>query len=357
MNICPARTAVSSRRFASRTANCSQHFYPAPQRARLSAMAAAGVAASARMKGKARLSAKWWTAPRGRQNPYPRPARHAFYRSPAPCIAKTPGEHDTRSRRTSGALATVIAFLREDGMSSRIRRCTPALLREKEMILVTGASGTVGKEVLKQVAKTGAKYCAMFRSPEDAKSAAAGSESVIADFARKETLPAALRGVESMYLVCSPIPDLVQLESNVIDACAGAGVKHVVLNSALGAGDYDQSFPSWHRKVEDRLRQTRLSWTILRPNSFHQNTVAYYAPSIPQGGSLLQFARRFADELRGCTRCGRGRRCDSKRRRARREDLRAQWTGSSQFERDRGQDRKALPTRGKICGHSDGSAA
>ena len=162
--------------------------------------------------------------------------------------------------------------------------CSPALPREKQMILVTGASGTVGKEVLKQVAKSGAKHRAMFRSPEDAKSAPAGTETVIADFAKKETLPAALRGVESVYLVCSPIPDLVQLESNAIDACAQAGVKHVVLNSALGAGDYDKSFPSWHRKVEDRLRSTRLSWTILRPNSFHQNTVAYYAPSIRAEG-------------------------------------------------------------------------
>src|SRR5262245_46006047 len=167
---------------------------------------------------------------------------------------------------------------------SNMRRCSSALLPENQMVLVTGASGTVGKEVLKQVAKSGAKHRAMFRSVEDAERAPAGTETVIADFAKKETLPAALSGVESVYLVCSPVPDLVQLESNVIDACAEAGVKHVVLNSALGAGDYDKSFPSWHRRVEDRLRSTRLNWTILRPNSFHQNTVAYYAASIRAEG-------------------------------------------------------------------------
>jgi uncharacterized protein YbjT (DUF2867 family) len=83
-----------------------------------------------------------------------------------------------------------------------------------------------------------------------------------------------------VYLVCSPIPELVQLESNMIDACLAAGVKQVVLNSAMGAGDYGKSFPSWHRKVEDNLRDTRLSYTILRPNSFHQNVVAFFAPSI-----------------------------------------------------------------------------
>ena len=152
------------------------------------------------------------------------------------------------------------------------------------MILVTGASGTVGRTVLREAAKSGARHRAMYRSAEEAAKAPAGTEAVVADFAKKETLAPALRGVESVYLVCSPIPDLVQLESNMVDACVDAGVRHVVLNSALGAGDYPKSFPSWHRKVEDQLRATRLSWTILRPNSFHQNTTAYFAPSIRAQG-------------------------------------------------------------------------
>lgn len=152
------------------------------------------------------------------------------------------------------------------------------------MILVTGASGTVGKAVLKEVARSGAKHKAMYRSPEDAAKAPAGSQAVIADFAKKDTLAAALRDVESVYLVCSPVPDLVQLESNMIDASVAASVRHIVLNSALGAGDFPKSFPSWHRKVEDKLKGTKISFTILRPNSFHQNVLTYYAPSIRAHG-------------------------------------------------------------------------
>jgi uncharacterized protein YbjT (DUF2867 family) len=148
------------------------------------------------------------------------------------------------------------------------------------VILITGASGNVGKTVLQAVAKTGAKHRAMYRSAAEAAKAPAGTETVVADFAKPETLGVALKNVHSVYLVCSPIPELVQLESNVINACVAAGVKHVVQNSALGAGDYDKSFPSWHRKVEDNLKGTRLSWTILRPNSFHQNVVAFFAPTI-----------------------------------------------------------------------------
>jgi uncharacterized protein YbjT (DUF2867 family) len=159
------------------------------------------------------------------------------------------------------------------------------------MILITGASGNVGKTVLQAVAKTGAKHRAMYRSAAEAAKAPAGTETVVADFAKPETLGAALKNVHSVYLVCSPIPELVQLESNVIDACVAAGVKHVVLNSALGAGDYDKSFPSWHRKVEDKLKGTRLSWTILRPNSFHQNVVAFFAPTIRTQGAFYNSMR------------------------------------------------------------------
>ena len=159
------------------------------------------------------------------------------------------------------------------------------------MILVTGASGNVGKTVLQEVVKSGAKHRAMYRSAAEAAKAPAETETVIADFAKPETLGAALRGVESVYLVCSPIPELVQLESNMIDACVAAGVKHVVQNSALGAEDYDKSFPGWHRKVEDKLKETLLTWTILRPNSFHQNVVAFYAPTIRTQGVFYSSMR------------------------------------------------------------------
>jgi uncharacterized protein YbjT (DUF2867 family) len=154
------------------------------------------------------------------------------------------------------------------------------------MILITGASGTVGSAVLQEMRKTGKLFKAMYRTEQDAKKAPAGTESVIADFADKSSLNKALAGVTTVFLVCSPIPQLVELESTVIDACAANGVQHVVLNSALGAGDYQKSFPSWHRKVEDKLRNSGLSYTILRPNGFFQNIVAYNSPTIRTQGAF-----------------------------------------------------------------------
>jgi len=154
------------------------------------------------------------------------------------------------------------------------------------MILVTGASGSVGKTVLAAVARSGEKHRALYRSKEEAARAPAGTDTVIADFADKASLAAAVRGVESAYLVCSPIPDLVHLESNAIEACEAGGVQRVVLNSALGAGDYPKSFPSWYRKVEDKLKATKMAHCILRPNSFMQNVLTYFAPSIRTQGAF-----------------------------------------------------------------------
>jgi uncharacterized protein YbjT (DUF2867 family) len=154
------------------------------------------------------------------------------------------------------------------------------------MILITGASGSVGKAVLQEAIRKESKVRAMYRSKEEAAKATSGCEAVLADYANKGSLSKALNGVRSVYVVCSPIPQLVELESNMLDACKKAGVKHVVLNSALGAGDYPKSFPSWHRKVEDKLKGMGLSHTILRPNGFLQNIVTYNAPSIRAQGAF-----------------------------------------------------------------------
>jgi uncharacterized protein YbjT (DUF2867 family) len=154
------------------------------------------------------------------------------------------------------------------------------------MFLITGASGSVGRAVLLEAVRKEPKVRAMFRSKEDAAKAPSECEPVLADYGDKQSLCKALAGVTSVYVVCSPIPQLVQLEGNMLDACRESGVQHVVLNSALGAGDYSKSFPSWHRKVEDKLKTTGLSYTILRPNGFLQNIVVYNAASIRSQGTF-----------------------------------------------------------------------
>jgi uncharacterized protein YbjT (DUF2867 family) len=155
------------------------------------------------------------------------------------------------------------------------------------MILVTGASGNAGRTVVDEMRKSGVPFRAMVRSEEDARKVPAGIPAVIADFASRESMKDALTGVDSVYLVCSPIPALVELESNVIEASREKGVQHLVLNSSVGAGDYPKSFPGWHRIVEDKLKASGLAFTILRPNSFMQNILSFFAPSVRQQGAFF----------------------------------------------------------------------
>lgn len=148
------------------------------------------------------------------------------------------------------------------------------------MILVTGASGNVGSSVLQELIRAGAPVRGMYRSSEDTAKAPAGANPVIADFADRASLDHALKGVHRVYLVCSPIPQLVELEGNVVDACREYGIQHLVLNSAFGAGVYDKSFPRWHFQVEQRVHQSGVPATVLRPESFMQNIANFYAGSI-----------------------------------------------------------------------------
>jgi uncharacterized protein YbjT (DUF2867 family) len=154
------------------------------------------------------------------------------------------------------------------------------------MILVTGASGNVGSQVLNQVVEAGKLVKALYRSEKDAASRPSGVQAAIADFADRAAMDRALHGVDQVFLVCGPVPQLVELESKAIEACKAAGVKHLVLNSAMGAGTFDASFPHWHAQVEKVAAASGLPLSIIRPNSFMQNITNYYAPTIRTQGAF-----------------------------------------------------------------------
>jgi uncharacterized protein YbjT (DUF2867 family) len=146
------------------------------------------------------------------------------------------------------------------------------------MILITGASGNVGREVVKQALAVGLKIRATFLSPAVAAQAPAGLEGVIMDYAKPETIRAALHGVEKIFLVGPPVRDLPELEANFVKEARAAGRKHIVKLSAFGGRE--STFPSGHRDSEENIEASGLPYTFLRPNGFMQNLVNYNAGSI-----------------------------------------------------------------------------
>jgi uncharacterized protein YbjT (DUF2867 family) len=146
------------------------------------------------------------------------------------------------------------------------------------MILITGASGNVGREVVKQALAVGLKIRATFQSAYTAAQAPAGLEGVIMDYAKPETIRPALQGVEKIFLVGPPVRDLPAMEATFIKEVRAAGHKHVVKLSALGGRE--SMFPSGHRDSEENIEASGLPYTFLRPNGFMQNLVNYNADTI-----------------------------------------------------------------------------
>ena len=142
------------------------------------------------------------------------------------------------------------------------------------MILITGASGTVGSEVVKALVASGARMRAGYRTrPQNVP---AGVESVALDYERPETIRPAFAGVETVFLLSNS----VQPERNVVDEARRAGVKRIVKLSVLGAAQEAFSFARWHRPVERHIEASGLQWTHLRPTGFMQNFVNYMGDTI-----------------------------------------------------------------------------
>jgi uncharacterized protein YbjT (DUF2867 family) len=141
------------------------------------------------------------------------------------------------------------------------------------MILVTGATGTNGYEILKQLSTTDAQVRAFVRNPKKALMLKElGVEVVIGDFNEPETLNAALKDVEKALLLSTPDLLQVKLQSNFIKAAKDSGIRHVVKFSALGANlNAPAAILKWHGQTEKQLEETGIAFTHLRPNLFMQN--------------------------------------------------------------------------------------
>ena len=150
------------------------------------------------------------------------------------------------------------------------------------MILVTGASGTVGRALVRQLSDRGAAFKAMVRKGADRDALErAGVATVVADYTDSARLSEAMTGIEQVYLIGPADPPHISREGAVIDAARQAAVRCVVKQSAMAAHDMSAcAFKRWNGMVERQLMQSGLAYTILRPTGFMQNFVNYDAARI-----------------------------------------------------------------------------
>ncbi len=151
-------------------------------------------------------------------------------------------------------------------------------------VLISGATGTTGSEVLRRLQAEGMPVRAMTRSNESAERLrAAGTETVVADLADSSSLAAALEGIDAIYVANPSTPAIAELEGNLARAAVAAGVGHLVKLSVIGAAENSPlEFGRLHAAAEREVLDSGIAWTMVRPNGFMQNTLAW-AAQIPGG--------------------------------------------------------------------------
>jgi uncharacterized protein YbjT (DUF2867 family) len=156
------------------------------------------------------------------------------------------------------------------------------------MILVTGATGTVGSFLVAELAALDAPFRALTRSEAHATALRArGFHVVVGDFQDPESLRPAVEGVERIFLLSPIDARLVEYETNVLGVAREYGTPHVVKLSVI---DADAASPCRclrvHGESEEAVRRSALPFTFLRPGSFMQNWLGAPAATVRRDGLL-----------------------------------------------------------------------
>jgi uncharacterized protein YbjT (DUF2867 family) len=153
-------------------------------------------------------------------------------------------------------------------------------------VLVTGATGQVGRPLVEQLNSYGCRVRALSRRPERA-GLPNGVEVLGGDLTDAHRLGPALAGVDALYLWAAE-----DHGATALDAARRANVRHVVLLSSLSVEDFaDTPIAAFHVRAEEAVRHSGMAWTILRPGVFASNALDW-APAI-RAGSAVQVP--FAD--------------------------------------------------------------
>ncbi len=155
------------------------------------------------------------------------------------------------------------------------------------MIVITGASGQLGRLVIAQLLKTvpASQIVAAARDPEKvADLAAKGVQVRHADYSKPDTLDRAFEGAEKILLISSSeVGQRVAQHQAVIDAGRRAGVKLLAYTSVLHADTSALALAEEHKQTEEALTQSGVPAVVLRNGWYHENYTAGVAHAVANG--------------------------------------------------------------------------
>jgi len=158
-------------------------------------------------------------------------------------------------------------------------------------LLITGATGNVGGAVLNHLATTcvDLRMLAHDESKGQALRDRGVEDVVVGDFLKPETLGPALEGVSTIFLLTPINPEQVSQASNVVKAAKHSGNEARIVRLSVHQASHDAPtrISRQHAQIEDELTSSGLPYTLLRPQSFMQNTLMV-APTIAAEGKIYQ---------------------------------------------------------------------
>jgi uncharacterized protein YbjT (DUF2867 family) len=160
-------------------------------------------------------------------------------------------------------------------------------------ILVTGATGNVGSQVVAELTRYGAQVRAFVRDPDRAAALLGDDvELAVGDFADTDSVRRALAGADRVFLACSNAPAQIDYEIGAIEAAKAAGVRRLVkLSASVVAVDSPLLFPRWHGVIERHLVRSGLPAVRICPG-FLMNTLLMSADAVRATGRLFAPAGR-----------------------------------------------------------------
>ena len=155
-------------------------------------------------------------------------------------------------------------------------------------VFVTGATGNVGAQVVRELQGRGVPVRAFVRDPDQAaQKLGGGVDLAVGDFADTASVRRALAGVERAFLTSADGPQKVEQETAVIDAAAAAGVQRIVKGSTILAEAGSPLPPfDWHGRIEEHLRRSAVPFVILQA-SFYMTNLLMSAAQIQTQGQLF----------------------------------------------------------------------
>ena len=151
------------------------------------------------------------------------------------------------------------------------------------MILITAATGHIGKELIPLLLETEQCLRVFVREEKKVAHLSSSIERAVGDLNDPASLRSALQGVEKIFLVTFE----EQQDLNVIQAAKQAGVRQIVKLSTLEATEHKIRVGKWHYEREEMIRASGLDWTFLRPGMFMSNCLEWWADSIKGQGSVF----------------------------------------------------------------------